>query len=168
MLDTGRGAVFSACGRYRYRLWREWSGAASTCTFVMLNPSTADAEKDDPTIRRCIGFAQRWGFGGIEVVNLFAWRSTDPEELKHVECPVTERAKPNRNFDAIWDAMNKSEMAVIAWGKPAGRFGVSAEMLDSLKRGWPLKLRVLGFNADGTPKHPLMVPYSAVPVMVVH
>ncbi|TMF61888.1 MAG: DUF1643 domain-containing protein, partial [Chloroflexi bacterium] len=69
-----RGATFSADRRYRYRLWRRWDGARPVVAFVMLNPSTADARRDDPTIRRCIGFAKSWGFGGVEVVNLFAYR----------------------------------------------------------------------------------------------
>lgn len=86
-----RGAVISDDGRYRYRLWRTWAPELPRMAWIMLNPSTADAEVDDPTIRRCVGFAKREGCGGIEVVNLYAYRSTDPSVLgtvdeKHGDC----------------------------------------------------------------------------------
>jgi hypothetical protein len=84
-----RGATLSDCGRYRYRLWRRWADGP-TVLFVMLNPSTADADVDDPTIRRCIGFARSWGAGALEVVNLYAWRATQPAELKAAVGPVGE------------------------------------------------------------------------------
>jgi hypothetical protein len=76
-----RTAIVSDCGRFRYHLRREWS-AGSTLLFVMLNPSTADADVDDNTIRRCVGFGQAEGFGAVEVVNLFAFRATDPADLR--------------------------------------------------------------------------------------
>src|SRR5579859_5937119 len=85
------GATFSACRTYRYRLWRSWEPRGSRCVFVGLNPSTADESTDDATIRKCVGFAKRWGFGAIEVVNLFAYagvRSTDPRSLLGVSDPV--------------------------------------------------------------------------------
>ena len=78
-----RTALFSPCGRFRYRLGRRW-GEGPTIAFVLLNPSTADDQRDDPTIRRCIGFARRLGFGGLEVVNLYAYVATDPAELRRV------------------------------------------------------------------------------------
>ena len=79
---TEAGALLSSCGTYRYRLWRYWHTEREPLIFIMLNPSTADAMQDDPTIRKCIGFAKRLGFGGIEVVNLFAYRATDPRDLR--------------------------------------------------------------------------------------
>jgi hypothetical protein len=79
------GAELSACRTYRYRLWRQWDADLAPVVWVMLNPSTADESADDPTIRKCIGFAQRWGYGGIEVVNLYAYRSPDPRQLKKGE-----------------------------------------------------------------------------------
>jgi hypothetical protein len=72
------GATFSKDRRYRYRLWRSWGDPELRCVFVGLNPSTADESNDDPTIRKCVGFAKLWGFGAVDVVNLFAFRSTDP------------------------------------------------------------------------------------------
>src|SRR4051812_49823510 len=81
-------AVISACGAYRYVLTRQVGGGVRRATFIMLNPSTADASNDDPTIRRCIGFAQRWGCGQLAVLNLFAYRATDPADLKRASEPV--------------------------------------------------------------------------------
>src|SRR5207245_10014631 len=82
------GASFSRDRRYRYRLWRRWDAARPVVAFVMLNPSTADAARDDPTIRRWSGFARAWGYGRLEVVNLFAYRATDPRWVRHVPGPV--------------------------------------------------------------------------------
>ncbi len=84
-------AVLSECARYRYRLDRAWERddhGLGTVTWVMLNPSTADADVDDPTIRRCIGFSKAWGYNALTVVNLFAWRATSPRDLCAVEDPV--------------------------------------------------------------------------------
>ena len=80
MSEIVKAAVISHCKRYRYRLARHW-GAGSALPFVMLNPSTADADNDDPTIRRCIAFAKREGAGGIVVANLFAFRATSPADM---------------------------------------------------------------------------------------
>ena len=77
-----KSAEISPCGLYRYSLTRKWEAWKGTVNFIMLNPSTADAQEDDPTIRRCIGFAKAWGYGGIVVTNLFAYRATNPKELK--------------------------------------------------------------------------------------
>ena len=80
-------AVISDCGKYRYRLTRKW-GYGRPCGFIMLNPSTADALHDDPTIRRCVGFAKAWGCGALIVVNLFAVRATSPREMMRADDPV--------------------------------------------------------------------------------
>ena len=87
-LPSKNAAAFSPDRRYRYTLRRQWDDALPYCLFVMLNPSTADATQDDPTIRRCIGFTKAWGFGGLLVGNLFALRSTDPAALYHADDPV--------------------------------------------------------------------------------
>src|SRR5262245_40859152 len=84
-------AVFSSCGTYRYVLRREIGPGDTTATFIMLNPSTADAARDHPTIRRCIGFARRWGCGQLVCLNLFAFRATDPARLKCAADPVGPR-----------------------------------------------------------------------------
>ena len=82
------GAKISGCGTYRYALWRHWDsdwngqGDSNSVMFIGLNPSTADATEDDPTLRRCIGFAKSWGFGGLYMLNVFAYRATDPRLMK--------------------------------------------------------------------------------------
>ncbi len=81
-------AVISECGRYRYVLTRQVGPGTRTATFILLNPSTADANNDDPTIRRCIGFARQWGCGKLTVLNLFAVRATDPQWMKAASDPV--------------------------------------------------------------------------------
>ena len=82
------GADFDPTGVYRYSLWREWDARAPAVAFVMLNPSTADAGKDDPTIRRCASFARSWGYGSLEVVNLFAYRASEPKRLRQTPDPI--------------------------------------------------------------------------------
>ena len=86
-------AGFSRCGRYRYWLRRRWNGDLPQCTFIGLNPSTADARTNDPTLRRCINFADQWGYGSLLLVNLFALRSTDPRALRLSDDPQGPRAK---------------------------------------------------------------------------
>ncbi len=83
-----RTACSSRCSHYRYSLSRTWNESLQRIVFIGLNPSTADAQHDDPTVRRCIGFARRWGYGGLTLVNLFAYRTTEPAELKEVDDPV--------------------------------------------------------------------------------
>src|SRR4051812_41324552 len=80
-------AIFSRCGKYRYLLTRSWADGP-TATFIMLNPSTAGAEQNDPTIRKCIGFAQRLGFGGLQAINLFALRTPSPVILRKARRPI--------------------------------------------------------------------------------
>lgn len=81
-------AGLSPCGLYRFWLTRCWAPAKPCALFIMLNPSTADHEQDDATIRKCIGFARRWGMGSIRVANLFAYRATKPDDLKRADNPI--------------------------------------------------------------------------------
>jgi len=147
------GATFSRDRRYRYRLWRRWDRSRPAVAFVMLNPSTADARRDDPTIRRCIGFARAWGFGGVDVVNLFAYRATDPRELLRVADPVGPR-----NSRHIQRAGLGAALVVIAWGAHP-----------SAARRAPISLpraRCLGLTRTGQPRHPLYLRRDARPVPV--
>lgn len=143
-----RSAVLSDCGQYRYLLSREWGDPGWRLTFVMLNPSTADAEVDDPTIRRCIRFAQRGGYGAIDVVNLFAYRATKPTELARVADPVGPR---NNVF-----LHDYAPGAVAAWGAhPAAHHRYRA-VVDLCGGRQPVML-CLGTTASGAPRHPLYV-----------
>ena len=105
-----RRAVLSECGSYRYALTREWADGKCVA-WLMLNPSTADADIDDPTIRRCIGFARQWGYGRLVVVNLFALRATDPRVLVRNADPVG-----SKNDFYIAKAMKEAQEVICAWG----------------------------------------------------
>ena len=148
-------AVISDCGQYRYRLVREWSCDSPRITWVMLNPSTADAKEDDPTIRRCIGFAQRWGFGGINVCNLFALRATDPKELKKASDPLGPE-----NESILQDI---AAPVVVAWGGNIPNT-LQADHLARILRNKAKRQRhswwCLGKTKWGEPRHPLMLSYS--------
>jgi hypothetical protein len=157
---SSTGAVLSACGTYRYQLHRTWDASAPTLAWVMLNPSTADAEVDDPTIRRCIGFARRWHFGGIIVANLFALRATDPRELRAHGDPVG----PD-NDRTLAEVARDAEALVCAWGAntyAAARARVVRVMIGDAMR-WPRVPLCLGVTKGNSPRHPLYVPGDAVP-----
>lgn len=147
-------ATISDDGLYRYVLGRRWSDEEDAfATFVMLNPSTADAEVDDPTIRRCISFAQSWGMGGLRVVNLYALRATRPEALWNVADPVG----PENDYYLTWIAdMAKATgwPLVAAWGANAKQGRVQ----DVLGLRWmQFSLQCLGITKAGAPRHPLYV-----------
>jgi hypothetical protein len=150
-------AVISACGRYRYVLTRQVGPGQRSATFILLNPSTADASNDDPTIRRCIGFARQWGCGRLVVQNLFAFRATDPADLKRAAEPV---GTENRAwFERVLEDRGDGPV-VCGWGVHGEHMGQ-----DQIVLGWLEVLGVqplaLGVTKDGHPRHPLYVPYSA-------
>ena len=147
-----RGAVLSADGAYRYRLWRIWDPDRHPTAFVMLNPSTADASIDDPTIRRCMGFARSWGAGGLVVVNLYAYRATDPRDLmaaadRGIDIVGPENDAHVRTVFSVVDAV------VFAWGAATLGPGVARRVRDAL----PPRVEVscLGVTKHGHPRHPL-------------
>lgn len=147
-----RTAVISPCGTYRYRLSRMWDPVQSTMCFVMLNPSTADAQVDDPTIRRCISFAKREGFGSIDVVNLYAWRATDPADLiaaRQAGCDV----EGPHNRDHVYKAMYDAGMTVAAWGAWPETHGGVPDSFPTFDTIW-----CLGRTKGGSPRHPLYMP----------
>lgn len=152
-------AVFSACRRYRYLLWRQWREpipGEGYAMFVGLNPSTADETTDDPTLRRCIGFARDWGFGGLFMTNLFAWRATDPRELpKHIGAVGVE------NDQYLARAAAGAGVIVAAWGSQATGRRRDAEVI-RLLAGTGFGLSCLGRTRDGFPRHPLYLPKTAV------
>lgn len=145
-------AVISDCGRYRYTLEREWMTGQGRCLFLMLNPSTADARDDDPTIRRCIGFAQRWGHRTLAVGNLFAYRATDPAALSTV--PPHVAVGPRNDEWLRWLAV-RSALIVVAWGAHAAAGERAREVLGDLLAD--REVFCLGTTASGAPRHPLYV-----------
>jgi len=150
-------AVFSELRTHRYLLTRNWQPDLPVMTWVMLNPSTADAFADDPTIRRCITFARREGCGGIEVVNLFALRSTDPRELRRHPDPVGPL-----NDEHIAGACPAGRTVVAAWGTHASLISRACTVAWMLaEAGVPL--HCLGTTRQGHPRHPLYVP-AATPL----
>ena len=153
-------AVISACLRYRYLLTRQIGPGAGTATFIMLNPSTADATNDDPTIRRCIGFARQWECGHLAVLNLFAVRATDPADMKRAEDPV---GPENRDwFDKTLSAPEPGPV-ICAWGVHGAHLGQDMTVLGWLA-GYGVEPLALGVTRDGHPKHPLYLPKSAKPL----
>ena len=151
-------AVLSACGTYRYRLGRRWERTGAALCFVMLNPSTADAKINDHTILKCIGFAERFGFGAIDVVNLFAYRATDPRQLRTAGYLVGPHNDGWIEIAARHARSNGGEV-VCAWGANARGLARTREVLALLKR-CDVRPMVLDRCSDGTPAHPLMLPYT--------
>lgn len=148
-------AIISDDGVYRYRLEREWDAERDKVAFLMLNPSTADATADDPTIRRCVGFAKSWGFGGIIVGNLFALRATSPRALYGHPDPVGPENDEHLRRIAL-----DSETIVCAWGNHGsihGRADTVYKLLDGRN------LAALIATSKGEPGHPLYVPALTQP-----
>ena len=150
-----RNAVISPCKKYRYYLTRAWEiGGGPFIPFIMLNPSAADSFIDDPTIRRCMSFARREGAGGIAVVNLYAFRSTDPKQLLTVEDPVG----PSNDFwitITVAGATERKMPIICAWG--AHDITQSVRGILDRARNQGAKIVCLGKTKNGHPRHPLYV-----------
>lgn len=154
--DVLKSAVISDCGTYRYELLRRWDVTKPRVGWVMLNPSTADAEVDDPTIRRCMGFARAWGYGGIVVRNLYALRATDPRELwKHPD-PI---GPDNR---AHLREAGRDALTICAWGSNAHPFHASAAIVGLIRAGG--RPHYLALTKGGQPRHPLYLKADLTPI----
>jgi len=158
--DNHRGAVLSNCETYRYRLWREWDTEKPTLAWIMLNPSTADETEDDPTLRRCIGYAENWGYGGVEVGNVFALRATEPSELLRDAEPIG-----SKNDAHLRQIACEADRVIVAWGQSYNRGTGKARktytaglLLDEVSDLW-----ALGTTKEGCPVHPLYQPVDAGP-----
>lgn len=142
---------------YRYSLIHKWSGAPDNkLVFLMLNPSTADAFKADPTVAACMVWAQMWGFGELEVVNIFAYRATDPKNMKKAEDPI---GPLNNAF--VKEAAASASLIVAAWGAHGDHLGRGREVATKLLR--EMKLTCLAINEGGHPKHPLYIKRKTKP-----
>lgn len=144
------GAHFSDCRTWRYQLWRIWDPSKRSILFIGLNPSTADETQDDPTIRKCIGFAKRWGYGSYLMCNLYGFRSTDPRGLKTIADPIG----PG-NDEGIKEFIKAAATVVVAWGCHKGIKDRADAVLKLIPD--PQCLRV---TDGGYPGHPLYIPYS--------
>lgn len=154
----GDGAAISECGRYRTLLWRGVAGSQAPLVFVMLNPSTADATEDDPTIRRCRGFARREGAGGIVVVNLSPWRATDPAQLELAHKDGHDVLHTDENRRAMLAARSLGAF-VVAWGA-----GIRPWMDGAARMARTIgadSVRCFGKTKTGEPRHPLMLRWDA-------
>lgn len=154
LANSESGAKFSACRRWRYLLWRRWNESKPVANFLMLNPSTADEHRLDPSCTRARNYAERWGFGALVVTNLFGWRATDPQEMKAARDPVG-----RGNDAAILRAARASAIVVCAWGNHGAHLGRSQQVVSAL-RAAAVDLSFLRMNSAGEPAHPLYLPGS--------
>lgn len=173
----GRKTIFSADRIHRYTLWREWAVPTASlfytadphltyypgqhnqfAMFIGLNPSTADETKDDPTIRKCIGFAQRWGFGALCMCNIFAFRATDPKDMRKATDPIGDD-----NWRHVTKCALEAGMIVAAWGVN-GAYKNQGECVLMWLRECGLGVKCLRVTNGGFPEHPLYVPYDTLPV----
>jgi hypothetical protein len=155
--EVRKGAKLSDCGTYRYVLWRDWrdSTAEPLLMFVMLNPSTADADNDDPTIRKCKGFTERADCKGFLVLNLFAYRATDPTELVKAHRSGVDVIGPDNRY---WHRcyVGLPDQVVAAWGAHA----LAPYGMDELSDVWRRRFVCLGTTKAAAPRHPLYVSYE--------
>lgn len=159
--------VFSACGAYRYSLRRLWHPIAEHgrgyCNWIMLNPSTADTDRNDPTVERCERYAKRWGYDGMIVTNLFALRATKPKVMLEHYAPVAEPDDDHRNDLAILRNAKLAGLVVCAWGNHGAHMGRSASVVAGL-REQRVELHYLAMNQSGEPVHPLYQWHGLVPM----
>ena len=145
LIFQDRGAELSEDRAYRYKLWRIWQPEIPPMLFVMLNPSTADENDDDPTVKRCVNYASREGYGGLLIGNLFAYRATFPSRLLKAVDPVGPR-----NDQALAELQEAAGTTIAAWGGMGDIFGRAQEVCKLLG-----PMRCLGVTQGGQPKHPV-------------
>ena len=138
-------AKLSECRKYRYALWRTWDNSKPYVMFVGLNPSTADEVSDDPTLMRCINFAKLWGYGGVCMANLFAFRATEPSDMKSAQDPI---GKENNQW--LEKLAESAGLVVAAWGNDGSFLNRSTQVKELLPN-----LHCLKMNKSGEPAHPL-------------
>lgn len=158
--DGHAGATMSDDGLFRYSLWRRWARGRQM-TFVMLNPSTAGAAKDDPTLRRCIRFAKSQGCGRVTVVNLFPYRTHKPKYLLEArDAGIDVTGGPDGGapiLSAIDGVTSHGDILVAAWGAhPIAKSSTRAVLIAEVAERIPV--RCYGMTKDGSPKHPLYLP----------
>ncbi|NUH65377.1 DUF1643 domain-containing protein [Sulfitobacter sp. S0837] len=156
--DAPSTAVYSGCERYRYSLTRVWDSAAPRVMFVMLNPSTATEVQNDPTVERCERRARVLGFGGFRVTNIFAFRATDPRDMRAAADPIGPDNDSTLDEGADW-----ADRIIAAWGVHGAHQDRGVAVAARLSQGRK-PIYHLGLSKAGHPKHPLYLPYSQEPV----
>ena len=157
--DAPSVAVYSDCERYRYTLTRTWDEGAGRVLFIMLNPSTATEVQNDPTVERCERRARALGFGAFQVTNIFAWRDTDPFQMRKAKDPIG----PG-NDAAILAGVAWADQVIAAWGTHGAHMNRGPQMT-TLLQGTGKPLYTLGLSKHGHPKHPLYISYSQQPIL---
>lgn len=155
--DAPSTAIYSDCERYRYSLTRIWDRSGTRVHFLMLNPSTATEVQNDPTVERCERRARALGFGSFTVTNIFAWRDTDPKNMKAAADPIGPA-----NDEAILNASRTADKIIAAWGTHGAHLNRGAAV-KSLLRDLGKPLYHLGLSKAGHPKHPLYIAYTEQP-----
>lgn len=153
-----RGAIISDCKQYRYKLWRVWDETKPLVGFIGLNPSTADGAVDDPTIKKLIGYAFRWRYGGFYIGNLFAFRATDPKVMMKAPEPIGPL-----NDDSL------REISDLCNGNLVAMWGTKGTHLNRDKEVMPMfpELKCFCKTSDGAPGHPLYLPSDLKPIPFV-
>jgi len=154
--DETREAVFSPCRRWRYHLKQVWDETQPNLIWMMLNPSTADETQNDPTVERCEQRARQWGFGGVEVYNIFAFRATDPNDMKAQADPV---GPDNDKWVAKFAHHSQHTLAIIGWGEHGKHRGRGQDVLKIIA-AHDGQVQALKVNKSGHPKHPLYIGYK--------
>jgi hypothetical protein len=149
-------AKLSECRSYRYALWRTWDSSKPLVMFVGLNPSTADETSDDPTLTRCINYAKSWGYGGVCMANLFAFRATEPTDMKASDDPIG-----TENNQWLQKLAKDAALVVAAWGNDGSYLKRSEQVKELLPNLYCLKL-----NKSGEPAHPLYQAAKLKPVPI--
>lgn len=150
-------AIFSSCKKYRYTLTRIWDSKKPLVMFIGLNPSTADEIRNDPTVARCINFAQAWGYGGMIMTNIFAYRSTNPYAMMSQEDPVG-----LENDAYLVDSSRQASLIMAVWGIH-GSLSDRGKQVVKLMKAAGCELHHLGMTKEGYPKHPLYLKKTVKP-----
>ncbi|MGJ8615808.1 MAG: DUF1643 domain-containing protein [Sulfitobacter sp.] len=156
--DAPSTAVYSDCEAYRYSLGRVWNADGKQVMFVMLNPSTATEVQNDPTVERCERRARTLGYGGFRVTNIFAWRATDPRDMRAALDPIGPENDSILIESALW-----ADHIIAAWGTHGAHLDRGASVAAML-REQAKPLFHLGLSKAGHPRHPLYLPYSQQPI----
>jgi hypothetical protein len=149
-------AEFSPCRKYRFTLWRTWDETKPYAMFIGLNPSTADETQNDPTVTRCINYAKSWGYGGLCMTNIFAYRATQPEDMMSEKKPIGDE-----NDASILNSAKEAGVVVAAWGNDGSYMGRSKQVKKLVQN-----LHCINMNASGEPTHPLYQKADLKPILM--